>query len=153
MDKGIGKLCQKGTYSTELNSQPNCTPCPAGLTTATEGSTSAAACALALKGYYIDPTDATKAIKCPLDTYQAEEAPVTACTPCENGWRTKETGATGPALCLAPPGYELKADADTISVCENGFYKADWNRNPCVAVSGFAGDIPGMSVHTWQFQV
>jgi hypothetical protein len=48
---------------------------------------------------------------------------------------TKETGATGVALCLAPPGYELKDGATTITACAAGSYKADWNRNPCVAVS------------------
>jgi hypothetical protein len=136
MDKGIGKLCQKGTYSTALNSNPNCTPCPDGITTANEGSTAATDCSLALKGYYIDANDATKAVKCPLDTYQDQEAAVNNCTACPNGWKTKETGATGVALCLAPPGYELKDGATTITACAAGSYKADWNRNACVAVSG-----------------
>jgi hypothetical protein len=135
LDKGIGKLCQKGTYSTDLNDNPNCTPCPDGITTANEGSDSAADCTLALKGYYIDPTNSTNAIKCPLDTYQDQEAAVTQCTACPNGWKTKETGATGVALCLAPPGYELKDGATSITACAAGSYKADWNRNPCVAVS------------------
>jgi hypothetical protein len=107
LDKGIGKLCQKGTYSTGLNSNTNCIPCPDGITTAAEGSTTAAACSLAVKGYYINPTNNTEAIKCPLNTYQAEEAAVTSCTDCPNGWKSKETGATGVALCLAPPGFEL----------------------------------------------
>jgi hypothetical protein len=105
MDKGIGKLCQKGTYSTALNSNPNCMPCPNGITTAGEGSTTASACTLALKGYYIDANDSTKAIKCPLDTYQDQEAAVNNCTACPKGWKTKETGATSVALCLAPPGF------------------------------------------------
>jgi hypothetical protein len=135
LDKGIGKLCQKGTYSTGLNSNTNCVPCPDGSTTAAEGSTTADACSLAVKGYYISPTNAAEAIKCPLDTYQDQEAAVTSCTACPNGWKTKETGATGVALCLAPPGFELKENAATISACAAGSYKADWNRNPCVAVS------------------
>jgi hypothetical protein len=135
LDKGIGKLCQKGTYSTGLNSNTNCIPCPDGITTAVEGSTTADACSLAVKGYYISPTNAAEAIKCPLDTYQDQEAAVTSCTACPNGWKTKETGASGVALCLAPPGFELKENAATISACAAGSYKADWNRNPCVAVS------------------
>ncbi|WIA14315.1 hypothetical protein OEZ85_002847 [Tetradesmus obliquus] len=132
MDKGIGKLCQKGTYSTALNTNANCIPCPDGITTAAEGSTAAAACSLALKGYYIDSINSTNAIKCPLDTYQDQEAAVTSCTPCDHAWKTKETGATGPALCLAPPGFELKDGATNITACAAGSYKADWNRNPCV---------------------
>jgi hypothetical protein len=70
LDKGIGKLCQKGTYSTGLNSNTNCIPCPDSITTAAEGSTTADACSLAVKGYYISPNNAAEAIKCPLDTYQ-----------------------------------------------------------------------------------
>lgn len=54
------------------------------------------------------------------------------------GWRTKDTGATGLALCLAPPGWELKENADNITECAAGSYKADWNRNPCQAVSAAA---------------
>ncbi|KAF6251142.1 hypothetical protein COO60DRAFT_1677280 [Scenedesmus sp. NREL 46B-D3] len=132
LDKGIGKLCQRGTYSTDLSSNNNCVPCPEGITTANEGSTTAAACSLALKGYYIDPSNSTLAIQCPLDTYQDQEAAVTACTPCPFGWKTKETGATGLALCLAPPGFELLGNAASISACPAGSYKADWNRNLCV---------------------
>jgi hypothetical protein len=138
LDKGIGKLCQKGTYSTGLNSNTNCIPCPDGITTAAEGSTTADTCSLALKGYYINPSNAAEAIKCPLDTFQDQEAAVTSCTDCPNGWKTKETGATGVALCLAPPGYELKDGASTITACAAGSYKADWNRNLCVAVSWLA---------------
>jgi hypothetical protein len=135
LDKGIGKLCQKGTYSTGLNSNTNCIPCPDGITTAAEGSTTADTCSLAVKGYYINPSNAAEAIKCPLDTYQDQEAAVTSCTACPNGWKTKETGASGVALCLAPPGFELKDGASTITACAAGSYKADWNRNLCVAVS------------------
>jgi hypothetical protein len=135
MDKGIGKLCQKGTYSTALNNQPNCVPCPAGITTANEGSTAATDCSLALKGYYINPSNANEALPCPLNTYNDLEAAVTQCAACPNGWKTKETGATGVALCLAPPGYELLDGATTITPCPANSYKADWNRNSCVAVS------------------
>jgi hypothetical protein len=135
VDKGIGKVCQRGTYSTALNSDTNCQTCPDGITTADEGSTSAAACSLAMKGFYINPSNASDAIPCPLHTYQGEEAAVTACTPCPNGWKTKETGATGLALCMAPPGYELMESATEITACAKGSYKADWNRNPCVPVS------------------
>ena len=142
LDKGIGKLCQRGTYSTALSSSNNCVPCPDGITTAGEGSTTAGACSLALKGYYIDPDNSTLAIECPLDTYQDEEAAVTACTACPYGWKTKETGATGLALCLAPPGYELLEGAQTISACPAGSYKPDWNRNLCTEVSWLALNFP-----------
>jgi hypothetical protein len=139
LDKGIGKLCQRGTYSTDLNANNTCIPCPDGITTGQEGSTSADNCTLALKGYYIDSLNPAEAKSCPLDTYQDQEAAVTQCTPCDHGWRTKETGATGLALCLAPPGYELKAGDTNISPCLAGWYKADWNRNNCTKVRCLAG--------------
>lgn len=41
---GAGRLCPKGSYSTGLNPTHNCSTCPAGSTTASEGSTSVAAC-------------------------------------------------------------------------------------------------------------
>mgnify|MGYP001809915491 CR=1 FL=1 len=100
-----------------------------------EAVAAAAAAAAAAMGYYIDSANSTNAIKCPLDTYQDQEANVTSCTACPNGWKTKETGATGVAVCLAPPGFELVDGATNISACAAGSYKADWNRNPCVSVS------------------
>ncbi|WIA08977.1 hypothetical protein OEZ85_008391 [Tetradesmus obliquus] len=132
LDKGIGKICQRGTYSSALSADTTCQTCPPGITTANEGSTSAADCSLAMKGFYINPSNASEAIACPLHTYQDKEAVAGACTDCPNGWKTKETGATGVALCLAPPGYELKENATQITLCPTGSYKADWNRNPCV---------------------
>uniref|UniRef100_A0A383V609 Tyrosine-protein kinase ephrin type A/B receptor-like domain-containing protein n=1 Tax=Tetradesmus obliquus TaxID=3088 RepID=A0A383V609_TETOB len=133
MDKGIGKLCQRGTYSTDLNTNANCVPCPTGITTELEGSTSAAACSLALKGNYINPLNSNEALACPRDTYQDQEIATTTCKACPNEWRTKETGATGVALCLAPPGWQQVAEGANITECPAGSYKADWNRNPCVA--------------------
>lgn len=84
LDKGIGKLCQKGTYSIALNSDATCTPCPIGITTAGEGSDSAADCNLAMKGYFLNNGAAEL---CPVDTYQDQEAAVSSCTPCPNGER------------------------------------------------------------------
>jgi hypothetical protein len=141
LDKGIGKLCQRGTYSIAVNTNNNCALCPDGITTANEGEKTADACSLALKGYYINATDPTQAIKCPLDTYQDKEIATDHCEPCPNGWKTKETGATGVALCLAPPGYELKDSAQAITPCLANWYKADWNRNLCVEVSWLANDV------------
>jgi hypothetical protein len=133
-DKGIGKLCKKGTFSTELNSNSTCEPCPEGVTTADEGSTSADDCGLAQKGFYINPDNAAEALACPLDTFQDEESNVTACTPCPNGWKTQETGASGLALCLAPPGYELLPGNAEITPCPVNSYKTEWNRNVCIQV-------------------
>lgn len=95
LDRGIGKLCPRGTYSTDLNTSPFCVPCAAGITTENEGSTSAANCTLAARGYYIDPNDATLAVQCPRDTYQDQEAAVNECTACPHNWRTKDLGSTG----------------------------------------------------------
>lgn len=83
LDKGIGKLCQKGTYSVGLNSEPNCQTCPAGITTAAEGSKAPAACALAMKGYYL--ANATTSAPCPADTFNDKEAAITECEKCPNG--------------------------------------------------------------------
>jgi hypothetical protein len=135
MYQNIGKLCQKGTYSTDFNSNVTCEACPYGITTAAEGSTSAAACSFAQKGFYINPENAAEALECPVDTYQDQEANVTACTACPNGWKTEEGGATGEMLCLAPSGFELAEGAANISACAVGFCKEGWNRNPCVPVS------------------
>lgn len=122
LDRGIGKLCPRGTYSTDLNTSPFCVPCAAGITTENEGSTSAANCTLAARGYYINPNDATLAVQCPRDTYQDQEAAVNECTACPHNWRTKDLGSTGvqsrrscssrkalkrlPATLMLPPAVE-----------------------------------------------
>ncbi|KAF8057859.1 Slbp [Scenedesmus sp. PABB004] len=131
VDKSVGKKCQKGTFSVALNSDAQCTKCPDGLTTAGEGSKLATDCTLAVRGWY--KTSATTAAECPVNSYNDAEADITSCTPCPNGWKTKDTAATGAALCMAPPGWELKDGASAITECDVGSYKADWNRNPCVA--------------------
>lgn len=56
------------------------------------------------------------------------------CAVLSAGMRTQLPGATGVAQCLAPPGYELMADAAEITECAIGYYKQDWNRNNCTAV-------------------
>eukprot|EP00775_Hariotina_reticulata_P003781 gene3781-4040_t len=122
--------CPRGTYSTELNTQPACTPCNEGVTTVTEGSTSPALCNRALKGYYYVSADFS-AVSCPLHTYNDNETTLSYCTDCPYGWKTQKEGADGMGSCLAPPGFELKDGADAITECEIGFYKSDWNRNNC----------------------
>jgi hypothetical protein len=139
LDNAVGKKCQKGTFSTDFNLNAACESCPDGITTAGDGSTSPAACALAEKGFYINRANTSEAVECPLDAFQDQEANVTACTPCPNGYKTQETGATGNASCSAPPGFELKEGADNITACTAGSYKEGWNRSPCVVVSGLAG--------------
>jgi hypothetical protein len=133
-DKGIGKLCKKGTYTTDINSNSTCEACPDGVTTAEEGSTSPDECTLAQKGYYINPDNALEALECPADTYQDQESSTTSCTPCPYGWKTQDTAATGLALCLAPPGYELLPGNDEITPCPANSYKTEWNKNRCIQV-------------------
>lgn len=79
-DKGTGKKCPKGTYTTDLNQLAVCIPCGDGVTTASEGSTSVAACDRALPGYKY--TAANTAEKCDLNTYNAAENTAATCTPC-----------------------------------------------------------------------
>ena len=83
LDKGTGKKCPKGTYTTDLNRAGVCTPCNEGVTTAAEGSTSAAACDRAIAGYFYNGTGT--AVECPINTYNAGESTADSCTPCPNG--------------------------------------------------------------------
>lgn len=120
-DKGVGKKCPKGTYSTSLNRAAVCTPCEEAVTTAGEGSTLATDCNLALPGYFYNANNT--ATECPINTYNSGESASNSCTDCPNGWRTKDTKATGVDSCLAPPGYELVPGNLTISECPANKYK------------------------------
>jgi len=80
IDKGVGKLCVKGTYTTSLSNASVCTPCSTGITTSTDGSTSAANCSYALPGY--KKMGSNLASLCPLHTYSANESDSGSCTPC-----------------------------------------------------------------------
>jgi len=79
-DKGTGKKCPKGTYTTGLNQLSVCIPCGDGVTTAAEGSTAESACDRALPGYKY--TGSNTAAKCDLDTYNPAESTSSTCTPC-----------------------------------------------------------------------
>jgi hypothetical protein len=149
-DKGIGKLCKQGSFSTDLNSNATCEPCPDGVTTASEGSTSPEECSLAQKGYYINPDNANEALECPYDTYQDQESDVTSCTPCPNGLKTQDTAAIGVALCLAPPGFELVPGNAKITACLAGWYKSEWNRNRCIPVSDWPLDPVSVACRTFK---
>jgi hypothetical protein len=119
--------CPKGTYTTELNIQPACTPCNDGVTTEAEGSASALACNRAIVGHYFISANLSAA-KCPVHTYKNQESAADSCTPCPFGWMTRQLGADGVGSCLAPPGTELRNGSTEISPCAVGWYKADWNR-------------------------
>lgn len=83
LDKGVGKKCPKGTYTEGLNTKSVCDACANGVTTAGEGSTSAAACDRAIKGYKYLGNGA--AAKCDINTYNDAETTASTCTPCPNG--------------------------------------------------------------------
>eukprot|EP00882_Tetradesmus_deserticola_P003863 GHRQ01004087.1.p1 GENE.GHRQ01004087.1~~GHRQ01004087.1.p1 ORF type:complete len:520 (+),score=107.65 GHRQ01004087.1:1239-2798(+) len=102
------------------------------MTTEGEGSTSLSACSYALRGMYVSAGG--EGVACPLDTYSDSELNSTACTPCPFGLKTESTGTQGVALCLAPPGWELREweGATTITPCQKGWYKEGWNKNPCL---------------------
>lgn len=85
-----------------------------------------------MPGYYL--LNATHATACPPGSYNSREAQIYACEPCPYGMYTKEEGGAGAAECLAPPGWELREGASSISVCEVGWYKEGWNKNPCLKV-------------------
>eukprot|EP00775_Hariotina_reticulata_P012417 gene12417-12553_t len=127
----VGTKCTIGTYTTGYNQNSTCTICSTGTTTLAEGSTLLSDCGYALPGYYM--TGPTTAALCPLHTYNNQTAVnVTECTRCMNGYLTRDIGTTGPAQCLAPPGFELKLNATNITKCELHYYKTGWNRNPCL---------------------
>jgi hypothetical protein len=46
---------------------------------------------------------------------------------------TRDLGATGPADCLAPPGWAQPSPSADIAECPRNYYKEGWNRNVCVA--------------------
>jgi len=75
-DKGVGKLCPKGTYTTSLSNASVCTPCSTGITTSTEGSSSVAECSYALPGY--KKTGSNAASLCPVHTYTMMQNPTQA---------------------------------------------------------------------------
>jgi len=81
LDKGTGKKCPKGTYTTGLNTKSVCDPCNTGVTTAGEGSTSVAACDRAILGYKL--TAPNTAVKCEVNTYNdVEGSTAGTCKPC-----------------------------------------------------------------------
>lgn len=93
LDKGTGKKCPKGTYTTDLNRAGVCTPCNEGVTTAAEGSTSAAACDRAIAGYFYNGTGTAEV--CPINTYNAGETTADSCTACPNGERGRHLIGAG----------------------------------------------------------
>jgi hypothetical protein len=99
-------LVLQGTFASDFNDQPFCSKCPQGLTTKDEGSADAGACSYAQRGMYVSSTG--EAVACPLDTYSDTERNDTACIPCPFGLKTESTGSEGVAMCLAPPGWELR---------------------------------------------
>eukprot|EP00775_Hariotina_reticulata_P003324 gene3324-3601_t len=131
LDRGIGKLCPKGTYTDTLNSLNLCTPCGTGVTTAAEGSTAVSACDRAIKGYKY--TGSNTAAPCELNFYQDEESTNSSCKACPFNMLTRLEGATGPADCLAQPGFAQPDSSSNIAECPVNFYKEGWNRNPCVS--------------------
>eukprot|EP00878_Enallax_costatus_P036234 GHUV01040628.1.p2 GENE.GHUV01040628.1~~GHUV01040628.1.p2 ORF type:complete len:159 (-),score=14.77 GHUV01040628.1:14-490(-) len=83
IERGVGKLCPKGTYQPDYNTMTFCYGCPVGLTTPSEGHNASMACQLAIKGYHTVNT--TAAEPCPQGTYNDQEAAVTQCTVCPFG--------------------------------------------------------------------
>lgn len=92
-DKGVGKKCQKGTFTTDYNSAAFCTACPDGVTTTGEGTSLASECKLAIKGFYM--VNETNAEPCDYHTYNdVELAYPGTCQPCPFGEL-----ALSPACC------------------------------------------------------
>uniref|UniRef100_A0A383VZF6 Tyrosine-protein kinase ephrin type A/B receptor-like domain-containing protein n=1 Tax=Tetradesmus obliquus TaxID=3088 RepID=A0A383VZF6_TETOB len=106
-------------------------PEPNGVQAAAAAAVAAAAAAAAgdANGTYTEYV----AVPCPVGTYQDKESEASSCTSCPNGLTTREPGADGVVLCLAPPGVQLLPGAENVSDCPVGSYKEGWNLNPCIS--------------------
>jgi hypothetical protein len=78
IDRGAGKQCQKGTYSSDFTNATSCVPCNTGFTTAGLGSNSSAQCDRVMPGYFI--VNASYAAPCPLGSFQGTEGTVYSCS-------------------------------------------------------------------------
>eukprot|EP00775_Hariotina_reticulata_P012640 gene12640-12769_t len=132
ISSGVGKMCPKGTYTTDYNQAAFCTACPTAVTTATEGSNTSTACARAIRGFYFNATDGN-AVPCPYASYQDVENPNAFCKPCPRGLQTKAPGAIGVELCTTPPGWELLPGAVNMTLCPQNSYKETWAMEPCTS--------------------
>jgi hypothetical protein len=78
VDRGTGKQCQKGTFSSEFTNATSCVPCNDGFTTAGTASDSLSQCDRVMPGFYI--VNASYAAPCPLGSYQGTEGTVYSCS-------------------------------------------------------------------------
>lgn len=141
---GVVAPCPMGEWKDGTGPAGNCTKCPFGVTTPTEGSTSAAACAVLLPGYYAAAMDGsgtvTAAAACPQKYYcPGAVTPGQAFDPsnpsglspsepsikqCPDGTWTQERAAIAPEQCLTPPGHYTSGGVTQI--CVNGSFRSDW---------------------------
>lgn len=163
---GVVALCPRGEYKSGFNLDVKCTVCPAGSTTAAEGSDASSDCNQVLPGYYA--TEITEAgiiatNKCPQDFYcpggtvtsvwSEGDGTVAAAqvTACPNSKWTKTPGAESDRECLVPPGYELVDPQGDIAPCSpgshspfgliSGSYRAGWVFDPVTCTSCGSGGI------------
>lgn len=107
VENGVARKCQKGTFASDFNDNSYCSKCKPGLTTPSEGADSEGSCSNAVRGMFINALTG-EAEPCPLDTYSDVESNDTSCKPCPFGLKTEFTQSEGVAMCLAPPGWELR---------------------------------------------
>ncbi|WIA32449.1 hypothetical protein OEZ86_003271 [Tetradesmus obliquus] len=90
-------LCGVAEYNIGGNTLP-CQKCGPGLTTVSQGSTSAAQC-VAPPGFFVDKASAT-AKRCQRGTYSPSFSSSGRCTPCPPEASTAAEGATGASACV-----------------------------------------------------
>lgn len=101
--------CTKGSFKAGINRVSSCTPCPAGLTTASTSALAQSACSFAEPGYMpmIINGTAVSVLPCPVGTFGPDGI---QCFNCTDGMITQDPASTSPSDCTAPPGYGFYAD-------------------------------------------
>ena len=127
---GANTACAQGTYREESSSN-TCLSCPAGKTTASTGSTSAADCFTSCEpGYGGDPC-----ALCSAGTYSLNNL----CEPCTaDGSKTSPAGSNSSAACLCSAGFER--DGEACTACATGSEKLLAGDHACECSAGFELD-------------
>lgn len=91
------RLCPAGSYSAGGDKKP-CVPCPASLTTSSDGSTSITQC-LAQPGYFF-VGQGKQPLPCPVGTYKGGFDQAPSCTPCPAGLTTQGQASVSVSACM-----------------------------------------------------
>eukprot|EP00941_MAST-03F_sp_MAST-3F-sp1_P001240 g1240.t1 len=118
------KVCPKGSYKDDNNSDTRCKTCPSNSTTESTGKIAKQHCAC-VKGWYNDGTSCTA---CPVGSYKDKVSNAATCTACSQTRNASTTGGLGKTQlsdCLCRKGYRKNGDTSShCTTCENGKYQS-----------------------------